>query len=63
MEELSNLKKILSLRLSVIKELLSTLWSYKLWWAFPIIIVIFLITAFLLLVGYSGVGVFLYPLI
>ncbi len=63
MEELSKFKKLVAIRLAVFKELLGTLWKFKLWWALPIIIIIFLITALLLIAGYSGVGVFLYPLI
>lgn len=62
-KEFEKFKKNISIRAGVIKELLGTLWKYKLWWALPIIIIIFLITVFLIVVGYSGVGVFIYPLI
>lgn len=63
MKETQNFKKLIELRLSVMKELFTALWEYKLWWAIPIIIIIFLVTALLLMAGYSGVGVFIYPLI
>lgn len=62
-EELSKLKTTVKMRLGIFGELLGMLWRNKLWWALPIVIIIFLLTAFLLVAGYSGVGVFIYPLI
>jgi len=63
MNELNKFKKLVLIRWGVVKELFSTLWKFKLWWALPVIIILLLLTVFLLIVGYSGVGVFLYPLI
>jgi hypothetical protein len=62
-EELGKFKSDTGVRIGVIRELFGTLWKYKLWWALPIIIIILLITIFLVIAGYSGIGVFLYPLI
>lgn len=56
-------KSNLKLRLGIFGELLGTLWRNKLWWALPIVIIIFLLIGFLVIAGYSGVGVFIYPLI
>lgn len=63
MEELKKFKNLILIRMGVVGELIKTLWKHKLWWALPIVLIILFLTMFLLVVGYSGVGVFLYPLI
>jgi hypothetical protein len=63
MGALGNLKDTIKLRLGIFGELLGMLWRNKLWWALPIVIIIFLLIGFLVIAGYSGVGVFIYPLI
>ena len=63
MKEVHKFKRLVIIRLGIVKEFIFTLWKYKMWWALPIIIIILLLTVFLLIVGYSGVGVIIYPLI
>lgn len=62
MEQVKQFLSDLKLKLGIFGEFLSTLWKYKLWWSFPIIMVLSIVMLILLAAGHTGVAAIIYPL-
>jgi hypothetical protein len=52
----------LIVKTATLKEFMSTLWKYKLWWSFPIILVLLLVMVLLFVAGHTGVAAIIYPI-
>lgn len=55
--------KLLLLRFTIFKELLSFLWNNKLWWAIPVVVIMLLLIILLIFGQNTGIGPLIYPLI
>ncbi len=52
----------IKVKLGIIGELIGFLWTHKLWWSIPIIIVMLLLMSIIIFGQTTGVGPFIYPL-
>lgn len=62
MSKLNNFIESLIIKLSIVGELIVFLWTKKLWWSIPIIIIMLLLMGIILFGQTTGVGPFIYPL-
>lgn len=53
---------LFAVKFSIVKELMNYLWSNKLWWAMPIIFIIFILMIILLFGQSTGLAPFIYPI-
>jgi hypothetical protein len=62
MKSIRNKLKNLVIKLGIAKDLLEFLWSRKLWWLMPVVLLILILTAILFFAQATGVSPLIYAL-